>query len=35
MPRPCNVTYTNLVNVKRMAHLLPGTDAPTPSGSQG
>ena len=30
-----NVTYTNLVNVKRMAQPLPGTGAPTPSGSQG
>jgi hypothetical protein len=25
------VTYTNLVNVKRMAQPLPGTGAPSPS----
>ncbi|HEX7267880.1 MAG TPA: aldehyde dehydrogenase family protein [Streptosporangiaceae bacterium] len=30
-----NVTYTNLVNVKRMAQPLPGTGAPTPSSPQG
>jgi acyl-CoA reductase-like NAD-dependent aldehyde dehydrogenase len=30
-----NVTYTNLVNVKRMAQPLPGTGAPTPPSSQG
>jgi acetaldehyde dehydrogenase / alcohol dehydrogenase len=29
-----NVTYTNLVNVKRMAQPLPGTGAPSPSSSQ-